>query len=123
MQSPQIKKITINIITGAIIVGTFVIGYWVFFLDGSEEKEIPADATRVSQVIMVGVEIERTLRELGDLERSIKSSKDIFDIPVFKGLEDFSVQVPTENIGRENPFTRTTWKISQEAQTAKSNAQ
>lgn len=81
-------------------------GYWVFIKNrGATEQTVTSTESDDMQVIKIGFEITRTLKELDDLRQSVASSKNIFNTPSFKNLEDLSVTIlPEKIIKRENPF-------------------
>ncbi len=112
MQKEQIKSLLINTTTVILITGVFIVGYFVFT---KEESSLPieSEATKekVAQVATISIEVARTVKELGELKRSVERSVEIFTLPSFEGLKDFSVEVPSETIGRENPFVPTVWKL------------
>lgn len=115
MPQEQIKTLLVNIFTAVIIVGVFVAGYFVFI---KKDGVVTGAVTSVSTVARVaeetatiGVEIDSTVRDLKDLSRAVASSTIIFELPEFRNLENFSVTIPTETIGRDNPFVPTIWKL------------
>lgn len=122
MQSQQTKKIIINIVTGVLVVGILGSGYWVLTKNrGAESNEEAAVSTidGDTQVIQIGIEIARTRKELEDLRQSVASSKNLFNMPSFKSLEDLSIIIlPEMIIKRENPFATVTWKARAEKQVA-----
>ena len=120
MQQDKIKSLLVNILTAGVIVGVVVVGYIVF----TKSDVVPtvgssAPSTSVAFVAQetaaIGTEIDTTVRDLGELESAVASAAVIFDLPAFKNLEDFSVTVSPENIGRTNPFIPTAWKIKMNA--------
>lgn len=120
MEQDKTKNLLINILTAAVVVGVAVAGYFVFMkTDTTSITGVAAPATSVAVVAeettAIGNEIDSTVRNLGDLERAVASSKVIFDLPAFKNLEDFSVEIPGDTVGRVNPFVPTVWKIKMKA--------
>lgn len=116
MQQEQIKSLFVNILTASVVVGVFITGYFVFV------KKTPLTVSEVSVVKIaeetrfIGTEIDRTVKELEGLDRSLASSLAIFDDPAFRNLEDFTVSIPEEVVGsRTNPFTVTSWKLEAKA--------
>ncbi len=116
MQQEQIKTLIVNIFTGVVIVGVFVAGYFVFL---KKEKEIVTPKISVARVVeqtaSIGIEIDSTVRDLRELSDAVARSKVFFDLPSFGNLENFSVTVPDEEVGRENPFLPTVWKLKMKA--------
>lgn len=112
MHQEQIKALVVNIFTGAIIVGVFVAGYLVFFKKNDETVTSVASVARIAeQTASIGVEIDATLKDLKELSDAVSRSKVFFDMPSFRNLENFTVAVPKEEIGRDNPFLPTVWKL------------
>lgn len=98
-------------------------GYWVFIKDREAiEQTVTSTESGDTQVIKIGLEITRTLKELDDLRQSVASSKNIFNAPSFKNLEDLSVAISPEKITRrENPFIPAGWRARIEKQPAPNN--
>lgn len=122
MLQEQTKNLTINIVTGVIVVGVIVAGYFVFrgkqdVVSGSVVAISPTDSA--TQTVAIGLEIARTVRDLKDLKTSVESSATVFNMTAFKNLKDFSVEVISENVGtssvRSNPFVPTDWKLKEKA--------
>ncbi|MFZ2303780.1 MAG: hypothetical protein WAV98_03275 [Minisyncoccia bacterium] len=112
MQQEQIKTLLVNIFTGIVVTGVIVVGYFVFVKKNTVVIEnIASVAVIAEETASIGVEIDATVRDLKDLSRAVASSKVIFDLPAFKNLQNFSIAVPTEAIGRTNPFVPTIWKL------------
>lgn len=96
-------------------------GYWVFIKnrETTEQTVTTSAENGDTQVIKIGFEITRTRKELDDLRQSVAISKNIFNTPSFKNLEDLSVAILPEKITkRENPFMATEWKARAEKQLA-----
>lgn len=98
-------------------------GYWVFIKNREAiEQTVTSTESDDTQVIKIGLEITRTLKELDDLRQSVASSKNIFNMPLFKNLEDLSVAILPEKITkRENPFTPVGGRARIEKQPAPNN--
>jgi hypothetical protein len=116
MQQDQIKTLIVNILTVAIVVGAVVVGYFVFT---KQAAPVGGDTTSVAQIAAetasIGAEIDNTVRDLQDLKNAVESSRIVFELPEFKNLENFSVSIPSESIGRVNPFVPTAWKLKMKA--------
>lgn len=119
MQQEQIKTLLVNMMTAIVIVGVFVVGYFVFI---KKDTAITSSVTSVSSVARIaeetasiGAEIDYTVKDLKDLTRAVASSTVIFDLPEFQKLQDFSVTIQAETIGRDNPFIPTAWKLKMKA--------
>lgn len=100
-----------NIGTGIVVVGVLVVGYWMFTRNQSVVSpggEVTAKATE--QTIVEGTDLARTIKELSDLNSAVLSSVGIFSTQSFRELKDFSVEIPEEPLGRDNPFVPTEWK-------------
>lgn len=116
MQQEQIKALLVNIFTGAVIVGVFVVGYFVIFKKDTEVVTSVASVARIAeQTASIGVEIDATVKDLKELSDAVSRSKVFFDMPSFRNLENFTVAVPTEEVGRDNPFLPTVWKLKMKA--------
>lgn len=119
MQQEQIKTLLVNILTGAIIVGVFVVGYFVFIKKDTTITDSVAEVSSVARIAeetaSIGTEIDYTVSDLKDLKSAVASSKVIFDLPAFRNLQNFSVTIPEEPVGRTNPFVPTVWKLKMKA--------
>ena len=114
MQKEQTKKILMDVITGIIIVAVLVIGYYVFVKkDTTSQGIIESTTAAADQVVLVGSQIANTVRSLKDLRSSVEKTSAVFIMPAFASLQDFSVEVLSEPIGRANPFVPTDWKLRQ----------
>lgn len=115
--TPQVKTLVMNIATGALILGILVIGYFVFVNKKTDTAtpEATTPAMGVAQTVAVSSDIARTKTELSELRKTVADSVKVFSSPEFRSLQDFSVQVPEEPIGRDNPFIPTDWKIKEKA--------
>ncbi len=117
MQKEQIKTLVVNITTGAVIVGVIIVGYFAF--TKKDTIVISSDASVASvaeKTAFIGVEIESSIFDLKELSGAIARSKIFFDLPEFKNLENFSVVVPSQTVGRDNPFVPAEWKVKMNAQ-------
>ena len=117
MRTQQSKTLITNIVTGMIILGFFGVGYWFFV---KKQGETNGEATtsveeRATQTIVAGTDMARTIKDLNELNVAIRNSRDFFDVQAFQSLQDFSVTIPEEPIGRENPFTLPDWKVAMDA--------
>ncbi|MCK9345262.1 MAG: hypothetical protein M0P64_04080 [Candidatus Pacebacteria bacterium] len=115
MQQEKIKALIVNIITGAVVLGVIVSAYFVFVKrDISVVGEVATSVADVAKIAeetaMIGTEIDFTVRDLSNLARAVESSNVIFDLPAFKTLQDFTVPIRGESVGRTNPFLPTAWK-------------
>ncbi|OIP65287.1 MAG: hypothetical protein COV32_02590 [Candidatus Yonathbacteria bacterium CG10_big_fil_rev_8_21_14_0_10_43_136] len=117
MQQEQTKSLIVNIFTGAVIAGVFVAGYFVLFKKDTEIVTSVQSVARIAeQTAFIGVEIDATVKDLTDLSDAISRSKVFFDMPAFSNLENFSVSIPEEVVGRDNPFVQPEWKVKMKAQ-------
>lgn len=118
MQQEQIKKIIINGLAVLVIVGVVVTGYS-SFIGGNTDNITTPDISVVGQVAeetrFIGAEIDRTVSELRGLDSALESSVAIFDLSAFMNLQDFSVPIFEEPVGRDNPFVPTSWKAQMKA--------
>lgn len=117
MQKGKTKKILIDIITGAVVIGVIVVGYFAF----KSNQPVISDgiiggpsAGIADQVVVVGAQVAGTVRDLSDLRQAVEQSVTVFNLPAFSSLQDFSAQVTPEPVGRPNPFLPTDWKLRQQ---------
>lgn len=114
MSQEQTKNLLINIVTVLVIVGILVEGYFVFKgkqVVGPGETAVAPSAENATEIVVIGSEIARTVTDLQDLKRSVEGSATVFSMPEFKNLQDFSTSIPSEVVGRTNPFITTDWKL------------
>lgn len=105
-----------NILTAVVVIGVLTAGYFVFINKQTPVANVDTSVAQIAEeTASIGTEIDSTVRDLKDLERAVASSKVIFDLPAFQNLQDFSVAVPTEAVGRTNPFVPTAWKLKMKA--------
>lgn len=117
MQKEQTKKILIDVVTGIIVVAVLYFGYNTFFKKDTVSQSIAASpAEAADQVVLVGSQIANTARSLKELRSSVEKTSAVFSMPAFASLQDFSVEVSPEPIGRANPFVPTDWKLRQLSQ-------
>lgn len=120
--TPSVKKLTMNIATGVLVLGAVTLGYFFFIKNKTVTvaPEAAAPALGIAQTVAISSNISRTKTELGNLKKTVDSSVKVFTSVEFRSLQDFSMQVPEEPIGRDNPFTLTDWKIKMNADEAAS---
>ena len=112
MEQAQIKTIAANVITGGIIIGIIVVGYYVLVKKSIPKlNEVNTVAQIANETAAIGSEIDKTVKDLKDLDRAVETSAIIFELPEFMNLENFSAAVPVETVGRKNPFVATEWKL------------
>jgi len=115
MQQDKSKTLLVNILTAVVVVGVAGAAYFVFTKTDATVVGTGAPISSVAAVAeettLIGSQIDYTVRELRDLERAVASSTVIFGLSSFRNLQDFSVAIPSENLGRVNPFVPTPWKI------------
>ncbi len=99
MISKNIKNI---VIAGVIIGASFLI--YSFFLksDGSNES-ISSTPSAVEMNQPDNTTGNQILKILGNL-KTIRIDKNFFSEPSFTGLQDYSVNLTEEQVGRQNPF-------------------
>ena len=71
-----------------------------FFMMGGVSSNINATSLSVNANNNEGAEVLSLLNQI----KSIKIDATIFDSKVYKTLQDYSVVVPPQNVGRQNPF-------------------
>lgn len=114
MQNEQKKSPMVSIITGVVVIGAAAALYYIFTNKGQPQSPV-VEATSVgniaSETVLMGADIESTVKDLDNLKRAVESATIIFGTPAFQSLQDFSVVVPGQPIGRQNPFVLTSWKL------------
>ncbi|OHA84421.1 MAG: hypothetical protein A2937_01655 [Candidatus Yonathbacteria bacterium RIFCSPLOWO2_01_FULL_47_33b] len=110
--TPQTKKMMMNVATGALVLGVIAGGYFAFV--GKKMDTTTSGATvstpGIAQTIAISTDISRTKTELSELKKAVAASVEVFTSTEFRSLQDFTVQVYEEPVGRDNPFMITDWK-------------
>ncbi|MHB1118300.1 MAG: hypothetical protein ACYCZ7_02140 [Minisyncoccota bacterium] len=114
--TPPTKTLMMNIATGLLVLGVITLAYFMLIkksprTTSTTNPGTSALALEVAQTIAVSGDISRTKIELSELKKAVASSIEVFNSREFKSLEDFSVEVSEEPIGRDNPFVPTDWKL------------
>lgn len=116
MPKDQTKKILIDIVTGLVLAGVLIAAYFAF---SSSKTIIPgivkSSTATADKVVTTGAEVADTVQNLKDLNRSVAKFSAVFELPAFASLQDFSVDIVPEAVGRSNPFLPTDWKLAQKA--------
>lgn len=124
--NPETKSFVMNITTGVLVVALLGTGYFVFLKTGTTPAPSATPSSSVAlvaqQTSSIGADIENTVQSLKNLSQAVENATVIFDLPSFKNLQDFSVPVPTDTIGRDNPFVPSDWKIKLKAAEDKANS-
>lgn len=107
---PETKSLIMNIVTGALVLIVVIVGYFVFVRNKEVVSEIVAPSEVTDETIMVGTEINKTFKDLDELKVAVEHTREMLDLPEFKTLNDFSVAIPVEKVGRVNPFIPASWK-------------
>jgi len=112
MQTENLKPVLVNVVTGVIVVGVLIVGFVVFRNTSQTTTGTTGSIGEIaSETVLIGADIETTVKGLEDLTRAVESSSVIFSTPAFRNLVDFSVTVQSQPVGRMNPFLPTDWKI------------
>ena len=119
MNSPKPKSIMVNIITGALVLGVIALGYVTFMQgDATAPTETIADSSgslllpdSSTNTLATSLRVAQTAKDLKELSNSVEDSSILFNNKAFQGLIDFSVSIPSEPAGRENPFIKTSWRL------------
>ena len=118
MSQEQTKKYILNIVTGVMVFGVVVSGYFVFRGKQAVTPSVGTTPTNeaslagsAAETITIGADIEHTVNDIQELKNSIESSVTVFNLPAFKNLRDFSTTIPSEPVGRKNPFLPTDWSL------------
>ncbi len=99
-----------------LVLAVLYIGYLSFKKDDKLEKSSQeATIDLGAQAILTSQQVNQTLKEFDNLKRSIVNSIAVFSLPDFQELKDFSIEVFPEPVGRENPFSQTSWKAQIDA--------
>ena len=109
---PRTKSLIINTITGALVIGIVIAGYIVFVKNKKTVAEIVAPSETIDKTIMMGIEINKTFKDIDELKAAVEGARAMIGSPVFQTLKDFSIVVPAEEFGRENPFIPANWKTN-----------
>jgi hypothetical protein len=109
----QIDKKTIAAALGMLV----ILAAYLFY---AQSKSSPSDGEITSVPVSpldakLGRELLAALAKL----KSTKLDRTIFDDPVFLSLKDFGVEIPSEPIGRRNPFAAFEETMSTKAKTGK----
>ncbi|MFA6404840.1 MAG: hypothetical protein WCW03_02465 [Candidatus Paceibacterota bacterium] len=92
----QSSKKSWLIISGIIIIAIIV--YFMFF-SGTPDIE---DQTmlQMTNAEETGMDVLSLLNQI----QSLRIDSEFFDSTVYKSLQDYSVAIPTQDVGRDNPF-------------------
>ena len=86
-----------NILLFVGIFAVLVFVYLQFFKNTSQEEPLAVEVVGQGQI---GEDLVALLFRL----QSLKLDQSIFTSPVFRSLKDFSQEIPSEPVGRPNPF-------------------
>lgn len=112
--NPNTKELIVNLSIGLVVVVFGLVVYFVFLKEGSSKvkQALTREADTVAtETIMLGAEVDKTITELKTLNSVVVGMKEMLSSPGFLNLKDFSVLIPEEAIGRQNPFVPTLWKL------------
>lgn len=100
-----------DIITWAGIISVFVVGYLVFKPKSQIASPVVDPAVAIAaRTEAIGADIGRAVAGMKELTQAVNDSLSIFDEPIFQKLEDFSLTLTPETVGRDNPFEQAAWK-------------
>lgn len=114
MQKEQIKTLLVNLVTVVLVVAVLIVGYSAFV---KKEPVVSGVAVSLSTetvaqtTALIGAKIGDTVTSLKKLHTAVADATTVFDLFAFINLVDFSVDIPRQNAGRENPFVPTEWKL------------
>lgn len=110
MQKPSSSKTYLIVIAVIIVIG---IAYY-FYSSGNKTAKEAVSTGGVNSLSTVGVdgttnaaagaEVGADVLTLLNKINSLRIDASIFASPSYQSLVDFSVEIPTENVGRPNPF-------------------
>lgn len=98
MKTPAISKKTIII---AVVAVVLVIIY--FYFQGSASNT-PASGSLLSNGALSGTDVGSSELTLLNHIQSLRIDTSVFSDPAFQSLQDYSVAIPPESVGRPNPF-------------------
>lgn len=111
MQKEQIKAVIIEVLTWGGIISIFAVGYFVFIGKKQVAPTVVDPSVEIAaRTELISANIDITVIGMRELSKAVGESLVIFDKPVFQKLVDYSLLVPHETTGREDPFEQTTWK-------------
>lgn len=87
-------------ILSVLIVIVLGVGYSMFFVGGDDTASLVSDRVGSAADAVVGKNLLALLLTL----KSIELKEDIFADPAFRRLEDFSLELAPQSVGRVNPF-------------------
>ncbi|MDO8603894.1 MAG: hypothetical protein Q7K40_00545 [bacterium] len=126
MKNEKTKNLLINILTFTIVTGVLIAGYYVFTKGKGTVIESAVSTSKIAEeTASIGADVEATKKDLKALSKDVEGATILFELPEFKNLQNFTVEVPTESLSRINPFVPTAWKlklISLEGVTRKSSS-
>ena len=102
----------VNIAISIFVFLLLYIGYNSISGNTSADGTVPPEMQSATQqmVSASSQEVTQTFDELKNLNRSIVNSAALLNLPAFDQLQDNTVQVTPEPVGRDNPFAQTDWK-------------
>ena len=87
-----------TLIIGALVALLVVYGIWMYSGSGTTQAPLTAEPTSSSAA---GADLLIALTNL----QAVKLDSSIFLDPVFRSLSDFGVDIPSQPVGRSNPFS------------------
>jgi hypothetical protein len=112
--NPNTKELIINVTIGLLVVVALVFAYFIFVPEGDNKVKQAFTRTQdatTGEIITVGSEVAGTITELRALQKAVLETTQLFNSNIFANLRDFSVPIPAEAVGRDNPFVPTEWKL------------
>lgn len=96
------SKFTKNIITAVVIIIILFALYFFFFRNNNTTDT--GTALYVEDQTSTTSQVDKNLLSLLLEMKSIKLDAKLFNSPVFKSLNDYSIDIKTQETGRTNPF-------------------
>lgn len=96
------NKFTKNIITAVVII-IILFALYFFFFRKSDTTD-GETALYVEDQMSITSQVDKNLLSLLLEMKSIKLDEKLFDLPVFKSLNDYSIDIEDQETGRTNPF-------------------
>ncbi len=112
--NPNTKELIVNLAIGLLVVVAGLFAYFIFAKEGSDvvkESLVLRGGATTGETVVLGAQVANTIVELRELKKAVADTTGLFNSRAFTNLRDFSVSIPEEAIGRENPFLPTVWKL------------
>lgn len=112
--NPNTKELIVNSSIGILVLVAGVFAYFIFAKDSNntvKQAIMRTEDVITGETVALGAQVSGTIKELRELQKAVVDTTGLFNSRAFTSLRDFSVPIPEEAIGRENPFVPTAWKL------------